>query len=136
MAKRGLFGRIRDFFLGPKEEPPKPIQKTVSTEPQKKRVTRSEKTAMILNGAVNPSGDELVEKASEKNFKTTKLRPYKVQIEYYNEGNDEPNFMSIPSSKRLSTQEIIEGFQRHSEYGIEGSDEQPFNVVRAKIWMN
>lgn len=33
MAKRGLFGRIRDFFLGPKEEPPKPVAKVVEKKP-------------------------------------------------------------------------------------------------------
>lgn len=35
MAKRGLFGRIRDFFFGPEKEKPKPAPPPTSRPPRK-----------------------------------------------------------------------------------------------------
>lgn len=137
MAKRGLFGRIRDFFLGPKEEP-KPVKKAQApvVEKPKPKLTKEERTAAILNGALNPSGEELTKNAGKKNYRTTKARPHKIQIEYYNVGNDEPSWITGQQRKPYTTQDIIDLFQHHSEYGIEGSDEEPFNVNRARIWMS
>ena len=157
MARKSFFGRLVDkvksiFVEEPKPTPPpkpkpqakprpsapkKPEAKTTpAKKPQPVKVSRDTKTAMILNGSINPTGNELVDKSSYKNFKTVGKRKYKVQFEYYNDGSDEPNFMSVQSSQRLTTNQLIEIFQKHTEYGIEGSDEQPFNVTRAKIWMN
>lgn len=46
MAKRGLFGRIRDFFLGPKEEKPKPPPPPTS-RPPRKVITEAQKAERL-----------------------------------------------------------------------------------------
>lgn len=128
MAKRGLFGRIKEFFLGP--------AKPSVVEKPKPKLTKDERTAAILNGSVNPSEKELIKNSGEKYYKVTKARPHKIQIEYYNGDNDEPSWITGQQRRPYTDQDIIDLFRHHSEFGIEGSDEEPFNVTRARIWMN